>query len=257
MYKINGVLWSIAIEVQLYLIFPLLVASVFRIGRVPTFVLSAVVAAGVIAWAPNAPKLYSWFLPLFVLGMLSAHFAYRPNLRTGTQPILGAAISVLGAALAGYGCVNGWQLYQTDSMIGLAVAALCYALTTSEEGFVCKAFSWRPIVALGAFSYSLYLMHHPIEQVVYAHRPPGIQGETAVFWYLVIVGLPLMISGTWLFSLVCERPFLSKPKPVPGDIKGLTPVSLPLRTLVVTPRNHRPRSIPAEDSERRTVRQSA
>src|SRR5207248_1852670 len=51
MYKINGVLWSIAIESQLYLLFPLLVWLMAR-GSRPSMLLlaSSVSAAVLIAW---------------------------------------------------------------------------------------------------------------------------------------------------------------------------------------------------------------
>jgi peptidoglycan/LPS O-acetylase OafA/YrhL len=253
MYKINGVMWSIGIEAQLYLLFPLLVAAVFRIGRVPTFLLTVAAAALVIAYVPNAPKLYPWYLPLFVLGMLSAHFAYRPNLRAGTQPFLALLVASGGFYLSGYASTEGWALYWRDAFVGLGVASLCYLLTVTEEGVLCRTLALRPLVALGGFSYSLYLMHHPIQQVVFAHRPAGVEGEVGVFWYLLLYGLPLMVLGSYLFSLVFERPFL--PRRVVERERGLVPTSLPLAT--VSPNATRiPQRDPAprRRTERKTVK---
>jgi peptidoglycan/LPS O-acetylase OafA/YrhL len=231
MYKINGVLWSIAIEAQLYLLFPLLVASVFKVGRWPTLLVSVAAAAMILLWVPNAPKLYPWYLPLFVLGMISAHVAYRPNLRTGTRPWISAVVTVAGFVAAGYASSLGQPLYVCDSLLGVGVAALCYLLTVTEEGWICKSLAYRPMVGLGAFSYSLYLMHHPIQQVVYAHRPSGVEGPEPLFWYLLLFGLPVILIGTWLFSLVFEKPFVTRRPAQKESLRnGLVPVELPLKT---------------------------
>jgi peptidoglycan/LPS O-acetylase OafA/YrhL len=232
MYKINGVLWSIAVEAQLYILFPLLVLSVFRVGRWPTLLLSVLAAAAILALVPNALKLYPWYLPLFVLGMISAHVAYRPNLRAGTMPWLAAAVFLFGFVASGYACSHGWMLYQCDVLAGVGVAALCYLMTVTEAGVLCKSLSWKPVVLLGSFSYSLYLIHHPLEQIIYANRPAGVQGPEAVFWFLIAVGLPLMLLGAWAFSLVFERPFLTRKAPAPEALRtGLIPTELPLRSL--------------------------
>jgi len=231
MYKLNGVLWSIAIEAQLYLVFPLLVLSVVRFGRMRALAGSVALAAATLLLVPVAPKLYPWFLPLFMLGMVSAHLAYRPNLRIGTRPnaarVFGS-LALLGTVVA---CYFGRPVHEQDALIGIAVAALCYVLTTTEEGSICSVLSWRPLVALGTFSYSLYLMHHPIQQVVFVNRPAFVSGELASLLYLVIVGLPIILLGTWLFHMAFERPFMPRRAVTKLDLlPTLVPVQLPLRT---------------------------
>ncbi len=230
MYKINGVMWSIGLEAQLYLLFPLLLASLFRVGRTITLAVCIAVAVAVVIYLPNASKLYPWYLPLFLLGMVSANLAYRPNLTAGVQPALAAMLALLGFVLAGFACHHGWAIYTCDSLVGLGVAALCYLLVVSSVSPLNRLLAWKPLVALGAFSYSLYLMHHPIQQVVYAHRPAGTEGPESLFWYLLGVGLPLMVMGSWLFSLVFERPFVGlKTRKVKEQKLVLAPTSLPLK----------------------------
>lgn len=229
MYKINGVLWSIAIEAQLYVIFPLLVLSISRFGRRWTLAGAIGVALFAMAVVPRAPKLYPWFFPLFVLGMVAAHHAFRPGLRRGISP--GTAwlglIGGLGTAL--YFINHKDPLAPGDAGMGLAVASLCYLLTTCEQGRIMSVLSWRPLVHLGAFSYSLYLMHHPILQIVYAKRP--VHGEGPILLYLILIGLPVVLVGTYLFSLVFEKPFMPRRNVTKFESKpGLVPLSLPLRT---------------------------
>jgi peptidoglycan/LPS O-acetylase OafA/YrhL len=231
MYKINGVLWSISIEVQLYLLFPLLVASMLRFGRPAFLILCAAAAAAVIAYVPTAPKLYPWYLPLFGAGMVAAHFAFRPSLHLGPVPRLATlmAAGALGASI--YTSSAGAALYVRDAWFGVFVAATIYAATVSPSIRFGRMLSTRPLVALGGFSYSLYLMHHPIQQVLYAWRPAYVQGEAWVLGYLVVAALPVILLACYLFSLVFERPFMSRHVVAPSlpTEPAWAPATLPLR----------------------------
>jgi peptidoglycan/LPS O-acetylase OafA/YrhL len=231
MYKINGVMWSIGVESQLYLLFPLLLLLIFRTGRTVTLGLSIATAVAVILCVPNASKLYAWYLPLFVAGMVGANLAYRPNLTAGVQPALAGMLALLGFGISGFACHHGWAIYACDSWVGLGVASLCYLLVVSVRNPLNKVLAWKPLVALGGFSYSLYLMHHPIEQVVYAHRGMNVQGPESLFWYLLAAGLPSMLLGSWVFSHVFERPFLTRRRIQPvTSRRTATPTELPLKT---------------------------
>jgi peptidoglycan/LPS O-acetylase OafA/YrhL len=75
------------------------------------------------------------------------------------------------------------------------------------------ALNWRPLVWVGGFSYSVYLIHAPLLQVIwqYGLRPLGL-GALPTYLALVALGLPLIVAASWGFWYVCERPFLnSKP----------------------------------------------
>ena len=228
MYKINGVLWSIAIEVQLYILFPLLVLGINKFGRILTLVAVSSLAYGFITWAPQAPKMYVWYAPLFVAGMVAAHLAFKPG-KMGRLPVIGSLAS-LGCF---YGCfysiTHKWPFYIGDLYIGAGIACVCYAMTGAPRGPIYRFLSLKPVVALGTFSYSLYLMHHPIAQVLYACRPSWAKQEVSLFFFFVAC-LPVILVACWLFYLLFERPFIPKrtqksaPKP-----KTHAPADLPLR----------------------------
>lgn len=212
MYKINGVLWSIAVEVQLYFLFPLLVRTMSKIGR-----FLAIAICGGIAWvvldryAPAA-KLYVWYFPLFACGMAASSAAYRPNLKLGVLPGVGAFFALIGIVSCGIWSVRTATTVQGlivgDLLVGVSIACLCYAGATRPTGRIPKFFAWKPFAILGGFSYSLYLMHHPIQQALYIYRPVWIQGSVLGLGYLLVVGLPVILLGSWLFSLVFELPFM-------------------------------------------------
>jgi len=235
LYKINGVLWSIALEAQLYIVFPLLVWTLFRVGRVGLLAVGSALAALCVAVVPVSAKLFPWFIPLFCLGMASAHLAYKPNLRVGTVPRL-ASLVLFGAVVGMVFALRAKTYIPSDLCIGVAVSALVYLGAVAPWIRVPGMFGWRPLVRLGAFSYSLYLMHHPILQVLYVYRPLAVKGPLFEAAYCLVVAVPVILLGTWLFSLVFERPFITKKagKRQTERSEIYTPVSLPLRTLGMT-----------------------
>ncbi len=236
MYKINGVLWSIAIEAQLYLIFPLFVMLLFRVGRVGLIGITSLFAYLVIAFLPVAIKLYPWFVPLFCVGMAAAHFAYRPNLFVGIQPRFASLIfwvCIMGMSLT----ASMKSIIPSDLFVGFAVACLVYLGAVAPWLRLPGIFGWKPLIKLGAFSYSLYLMHHPILQVFFVNKPSWAKGDALEMLYCLVIVLPIILLGTWLFSLAFEKPFITKKagKRQTDRADEYTPVSLPLKTLGSTP----------------------
>ncbi len=237
MYKINGVLWSIAIEVQLYVVFPLLALTLTRLRR-RWFVLGAsLLAVAVIVSVPNAGKLYPWYFTLFALGMAGAHLAYRPSLSRGQMPEIALVTSLLALGGCAWACSARQPIYVCDAFVGVAVASIIYAGAVAPHGKVVRALSWKPIVALGGFSYSLYLMHHPILQLLYSIRPASVADSPAIFWYLLAL-MPIVLMVSKLFSLAFEKPFMhsSLKQSQSRGSEGYAPVSLPLRVAAVAGR---------------------
>jgi peptidoglycan/LPS O-acetylase OafA/YrhL len=234
MYKLNGVLWSISIEWQLYLLFPFFVALMFKVGRFMYVGLTTLAAIALLILLPVTLKLYVWYIPLFALGMAASHLAYRPNLRVGTLPRLAAWVFVLSAAACAYTCYRGGGITPSmrpisDAFVGLAIASLVYLGTVAPWTPFTKLFAWKPIAGLGFFSYSLYLMHHPIEQILYVNRPGWVQGAEMGAVYLMVVCLPVILATCYLFSLLFELPFMATRRSrVPTQRELGSPVALPL-----------------------------
>lgn len=234
MYKLNGVLWSIAIEWQLYLLFPILVALMFKVGRFLYVAITAAVAVALLLLVPVTMSLFVWYLPLFALGMAASHLAYRPNLRVGIVPRLAAWALVLSLAGCGYACYLEGGIHfdyrpLCDACIGIAVASLVYLGTVAPWTPFTKLFAWRPIAGLGFFSYSLYLMHHPILQILYVNRPAWVQGPELGAVYMMVFCLPVILLTCYLFSRIFELPFMATRKSrVPSQRELGSPVALPL-----------------------------
>jgi peptidoglycan/LPS O-acetylase OafA/YrhL len=212
MYKINGALWSIAIEAQLYVLFPLLCMGIFWFGRLPWL---GLVTTGIVLVFPSLPiKSYIWFLGLFLLGMVFAHFAYRPAPRIGTKYrwfIWGGVVSLLGGLyIANMARMDPTWGPRAESLVGLATAAFLYAGLVAPWSVPARVFGLRLVAGIGIFSYSLYLMHHPIQQVMYAIRPSWANGAENELLYLGTIGLVTMLAVSYIFYRIFERPFMTR-----------------------------------------------
>lgn len=233
MYKINGVLWSIAIETQLYLIFPLIVWLLAKAGRPSALLLASSLSAAVlIAW-PNLLKLYPWYLALFALGMCAAHLAFKPPAWRGPN----AFASLLVGAGAFLGCVysvdHRLAMPICDAWMAVCTVSILYAGTISKKLWLTKALECRPLAWLGAISYSLYLMHHPILQPLYLFRPAWAEGTLESVEYLLAVGLPVILMCCAVFWLIFERPFVSRRARRPG--RDFSPKTMRAPALVYAP----------------------
>ncbi len=223
MYKINGVLWSISIEFQLYFLFPLFVWLMFRKGRFALLAPTAVFAVALMILYPPATKLYVWYMPLFALGMAAANLAFGPIRETAFDRLARQPRTLFGTTLAFFvlTCVAAGltkTLWVSDCLLAIAVVSVLVLGTIFREHPLIRFFSLKRVVWLGAFSYSLYLMHHPILQTVQAFRPGFVDSLPRQFVFLAGVGIPIVLALCFAFYWVFERPFVSgKPKPKPAD----------------------------------------
>jgi len=209
----NRALWSIAIEVQLYLALPVLLLLVRWSGALAMLGAVALVMLGFGAFsspvflANAAPDLGG----LFAMGVVAAGIVAASE-RVRALPwhwlALAAAAPVL-AVIAWQGSV--WTLNNTfwiDLALGPAIGCLLAAVVTDKPPALVRALESRPLRSLGSFSYSLYLTHAPIVVVIYhefvAGRVP--QGVPSFLVSLALI-LPATLIFARIFAAVFELPF--------------------------------------------------
>lgn len=210
MYKINGVLWSISIEFQLYFLFPLIAAALWKLGARWVLPVAVALVAVPLAARPELEKLYLWYGALFVLGMCGARWAFDTRLtRPAYQPTLVvAAVSFIVSILS-----LQWtkELYWRDGLMGVAIVALLMAGVVRPTAPWTRWIGAKPLLWLGSFSYSLYLMHHPVLQVLFVSRPEWASTVTRQIGFLAAC-LPIILAVCYGFYLVFEKPFISRGK---------------------------------------------
>jgi peptidoglycan/LPS O-acetylase OafA/YrhL len=227
---INPPLWTIAVEEQIYVLFPFLLLPLWRrFGSLTLVAVGFGLAYLLMALLP--PEYYNngrlWYVGLFACGAVGASISFSQ--RAGEQRWRGrlgrwwvvmalfglwALVMVLPKRIIpGFEALVPHTEPFTDVMFGFAVMSLLICLTENwKRGFRARSLlgflESRPIVGVGIFSYSMYLMHAPILAVItLALHNLGIIGDVFYVWILVL-GVPLTMFGTYLFHQVFERPFM-------------------------------------------------
>lgn len=179
--RINGPLWSVASEWQIYFFFPFVLLPVWRLyGK-----LALLSAALVIGYTPlwlvtaHAMSAIPWYLFLFALGMAAAAVSYgegeaEARLRRQINFDRLTRLTWLLCLVAGFGAAPLWFRLKpvTDAVVGFATASLLVATTQhiqtrNAHRPLLALLESRPIMALGRISYSLYLTHLPIVALCY------------------------------------------------------------------------------------------
>ncbi|MEC4879733.1 MAG: acyltransferase [Scytonema sp. PMC 1070.18] len=222
-YNINLPLWSVALEWQFYFIFPLLllpllrrwgwlatIAIAFGIGLAPHYLMNGFMDV-------SRP----WLLGSFALGMLAADIGFsdkphmsrlRKSLPWGVLAMIFALISLITEwkALG----LDGWVF---ESLAGVAATCLIiYCTNFFLEGKPLpqglRVLESRGAIALGVFSYSLYLTHAPIVTLTYRFL---LQLQVPAITYtflLYIVSIMMSLVFGYLFYLAFEKRFTTPPK---------------------------------------------
>ena len=216
----NRAFWSIALEAQLYILFPLLLLMIRHRGaKVMVAVVTLVVAAvGIVG--PHVSHLDFIVIQsppdlaaLFAVGILSAGIVGAGVARRSwpwAWLALGAAAPVL-ATIWWQGSV--WtldHLFWVDLTFGPAVGCLLAGLATGQPAWLLRLLDTRPLRTLGWSSYSLYLTHGPIVVVVYEKIVAGrVSPGVPAFLVSLALVVPLTIAFARVFASVFEAPFRS------------------------------------------------
>lgn len=228
-YGLNGPFWSLGIEIQFYLAFPLAVWIVHRwgwrgvclIGAIALAYRMAVISGTLFIYQPvDVPDIFLSRWLAFALGMLVAlQVRHAPQVRHDFRremSDLGGAICLfLLAAYLLYGPARQWPYPPKDVLFAGLYSVVLYTACSSGS-FIGGLLAHRVPVWLGRISYSLYLVHLPIVFSL---------GPSVMAWHLgLLTGLlamtavcvPIALAGAALFFHLFERPFLNPPRTEPA-----------------------------------------
>ncbi len=206
--------WSLAIEEQFYLVFPLLLVGMTLWTRRSRRSLGAVVAllaagSAVLAALTFSPghdpsRVYYGTDTRAVELLVGALLAI---LLTGRERLSGAKVRVVAAAagtIALVALVAAWVVVrQGDDLLyrgGLPVHALLVALVITAvmvPGPVRTGLAFAPLCALGLISYGVYLYHWPIFLWLSPERT-GLDGAGLFALRLALTLAVAMVSYVWI-----------------------------------------------------------
>ncbi len=194
--------WSLAIEMQFYLIFPLLVCVLPKRWLAPVCVLLAVglfVWSGYQSFTNKQDKLYFSLLaraPEFLVGALVALLLKERDL----PPRLSGILGVCGTLLL----IFSFTAIDKQGFPGLWFIIPCVGaafVIAARQGPVSRVLASRPMVWIGGISYSLYLWHWPV--LAFIRYYTG-QYELATIWLLVFLIWAFLLA--WLSFRFVEIP---------------------------------------------------
>lgn len=198
--------WSLAVEEQFYLLFPIILYLAAKLPRTWTILVVAAIAAGSFVYSgliSADEPVFAFYLPLtrtweLLAGSLLA-LGLVPQIEWRTLRELSAALCLSAVVWSVFFLSGDWAFPGWIAAVPVLGAAglIHYAPGT----WVGRLLSLRPLVWVGLVSYSLYLWHWPLLSFAayWLIRPLEVWEGTA----LVGLALGLSVLTFWLV----ERPF--------------------------------------------------
>ena len=221
-----GHLWSVAVEAQFYLVWAVAMALVVRYTRRPHVVLAALTATGIVAVArrpqpraqprhPGPPPLHGhalaprrpprggarrgrrlagwlrWFRGRTAVGLGAAGLALLA---------VGAAVCEMGDPFLYHGGLDAGRP---------GAGAVVLAAVRMPASRLGRTLALRPLVAAGLVSYSLYVWHLPLFEILDKNTGGWSPPLRAV------VGLALALVAAVVSYRLVERPFLRRRRATP------------------------------------------
>jgi peptidoglycan/LPS O-acetylase OafA/YrhL len=199
---LDGVTWTLEIEVQFYLLAPLL-AKVFKLPAVPRRLALIVAIIGVpflTLIVPRGEHTLLGFVQYFLIGFLMADF-HCTNAGKGWLP-------AWLLDLAGVGCLLTMLFMpETPLVLNLLPWVLGGIFIAALRGNLFTAFLRLPTISvIGGMCYSLYLLHNPILSFITNKVVVNGMSVPLAYFRLLIIGMPpVMIAGIVYYILI-ERP---------------------------------------------------
>ena len=210
----NGPLWSVGVEWKIYLVFPFLIWFWRKCGAVPTLMLTLVISIPLYNWtmAQGYSLASPHFLSLFLLGAIGSCIAFSP---LKFWIFLRRRIPWIAVMVISFWAVFCYPLEPVvkDLVWGVGCCSfLIWCVCGSMGGNLAQSLlNIKPLVWLGGFSYSIYLLHFPFLHLFfhYSHFEATVL-PLQMLGYFTWQGLPVLILVCYLFSLLFEKPFIRR-----------------------------------------------
>jgi peptidoglycan/LPS O-acetylase OafA/YrhL len=219
-FGINQSFWSIAVEVQLYALYPLLLALAARFGwrrsllglaaveitlRLTDGVLLTAGDTGLPLWLSGSPLMYwlSWSLGAFVA---------ECHLRGDCLLIPRISLYALGALAIACNFIKPLSSMMFLLFALLTAGVVAKLLHNADQKISIPDFLRHHLQQVGLWSFSLYLLHHPlllaVPQVA-AKIMSGAYIHPFLLFLLCIASWVLIVPIARLFYRLCELPSIT------------------------------------------------
>ncbi len=199
--------WSLAVEEQYYIVFPVVVTLLWRYGQrwlVGLLMLALLASLGMAEWGWRHQPHANFFLAPsrvweLLVGALCAFYLFGKENVKGQE-----LLSLLGAVLIGFSVVVFDESTPFPSLYGVipVLGTALIILFASPETLVARVLSLPLLVAIGLISYSTYLWHQPL--FAFGRLSGFLTASTS----LVLIALAFVLG--WLSWRYVERPFRNR-----------------------------------------------
>ncbi len=202
--------WSLGVEEQFYIFFPLLLWALAAKGRttwLPVIGAFAIASFALSLWGVHARPVATFYLPfsrIWELGLGALLVLWLNGKAIGSQR-MGEVTGVIGLALIAAAVL---LIEENTPFPGAAALAPCIGAALligsgyKRSTFASRLLGLRPLVWLGLISYSLYLWHWPI--LVAARL---LSGEHVLSPLVIALCVVMSVLLAWVSWAVVEQPF--------------------------------------------------
>jgi peptidoglycan/LPS O-acetylase OafA/YrhL len=202
---LDGVTWTLEIEIQFYLLAPLL-AQIFKLPLLPrrgwlcALILILPFAGRFMPWAHWTCLFFGAF---FLMGLLLADLHLTRSGAERSFPRIYDAIGLVSLlALMFLPDKNYFFLFFPWLIALLFLSAL-------RGGWVKKVLQISWLTVLGGMCYSIYLIHYPLLSFTAAHLVHSGQTVFHACSVVGLTGLPFALATGIIFYIVVERPCMN------------------------------------------------
>lgn len=226
-----GHTWSLAVEMQFYLVWPpLLVWLLLRGKNLTRWVLGGIAVSYALMVLQSAPEHLAlsnaYYLPWtrsweLLVGALVAILAARPDARParllGRRPIGWMIVAGLGLVIlvaATYSILVVPRVMLWEAPIAVVFTALLIAhlnaVGTTGAGAVL---AWKPLVWIGKLSYGIYLIHYPTLWILRNHE---LTSSHAMLTFVLVMAISTTVAAGSFYlvetpALRLKRRFETRP----------------------------------------------
>lgn len=223
-FALNGDLWSVATEWQIYFVFALVLLPLWRrFGMIPTFIVAFIPGILPGLFLPPDQNFYwarPWYLGLFAMGMAVAVIPSSPRL----IGLFGWSAVSLGLLITALHLTRGiGPSWPVDSLFGLftaSVIAYCVqkktnhvsAMPPSHQNGLIRSLEHPVLIYLAGISYSAYLIQH-----IFFRGITVVQSKLHLSPFIAVIanfliGIPLILLSAHFVARWFEKPFMSRPE---------------------------------------------
>ncbi len=220
--SINQVSWTLEIEVQFYLLVPLLVL-ILKLSKVwrRSLLSALIIMFTFLQHSVHVPvvTLFS-FIQYFLMGFLLVD-VYLSGWRPTVNSLVSFIIGSLSLFVFIYLDIRSSAVYECFFLLVL----FSFCIFVLLDDFWKRIFSWRFFTTIGGMCYSIYLWHNNIISMIgnfttrfnISHYYP-----LDLLWHLIIL-LPIVLVFSTIFYLLIEQPCMDRSWPAKlwGWLKGL------------------------------------